>query len=92
MVLCYVQESDFGRSSWASTVVRRSRGPGARRGFAVRSLFFCGGYVIVVEMIKLFLILGAFAGAGASDEVVLGTDEVVLGVQEDPINFPFCGG
>jgi hypothetical protein len=42
-------------------------------------------------MMRLLLILGAFAGAGASDEVVLGTDEVVLGTRELAINFPFCG-
>lgn len=61
--------------------------PGARRGFAVKRLFFCAGYVILIEMIRLFLILGAFAAAGAG-----ASDEVVLGIQEDPINFPFCGG
>lgn len=93
MVLCYVQGSNFGRSSRASSVVRRSLGLGARREYVVKRLFFYAGYVIVIEMMRLLLILGAFAavGAGATYEVVLGTDEVVLGIQELSINFPFCG-
>ena len=45
------------------------------------------GYVILIEMIRLFLILGVFAAVAAG-----ASDEVVLGIQEDPINFPFCGG